>query len=454
MVWLPYTTTGYAAGAIVLDNNVTLRGENRVLVKRTGTASTVFINAVAKSNVVIENLTIDPNGLCTVAAVRASTGTSGMTLRNCKLIGGITRRTLTFRSLTSNVVTLTTATAHGLTAGNTIQVAGVAGTTSTDGALNGTFTVASAPTTTTLTYALTHANLASAASTGSVLTNVTAVGVHGFDTQVTSDLTVEDCWFDGWANNIRINNGPQRVTIQRNLFTNWQERCIYVLGTSSQSVHDLNIERNFARDMLAITANVRQPFTVQGDDAAFHGRVKFNFNTVIGPGTAFNDPVNPGTADQLSLHRCEDFEAIGNISIGGGDVGFTIAQQCHRGVVVGNVLIGANSNGIAVGSATSSYVRQIAFTGNTIMNNGKDLLGDRPNNRHGIWMRNASDMVTAGNVLGDDQGVKTQSHGIGLVNVTNIICGIDVDAGNATAMYDTSTGTRTNCTKPAAGVAL
>jgi hypothetical protein len=61
------------------------------------------------------------------------------------------------KALTNNVVTLTTSAAHGFTAGDSVVVAGV------DATFNGTYTVASAPTTVTFTYAKTASNVVSAA---------------------------------------------------------------------------------------------------------------------------------------------------------------------------------------------------------------------------------------------------------------------------------------------------
>lgn len=70
--------------------------------------------------------------------------------------------TVSNKALTTNVATLTTAAAHGLTAGDRVVVAGVGSP------FDGTFAVASAPTTTTFTYAKTNANVTSAAATGTV----------------------------------------------------------------------------------------------------------------------------------------------------------------------------------------------------------------------------------------------------------------------------------------------
>lgn len=73
---------------------------------------------------------------------------------------------VTTKALTSNVATLTTASAHGLTVGAIVSVEGV------DAIFDGTYTVATVPTTTTFTYAKTAANVASQADTGRVGTPV------------------------------------------------------------------------------------------------------------------------------------------------------------------------------------------------------------------------------------------------------------------------------------------
>jgi hypothetical protein len=61
------------------------------------------------------------------------------------------------KALTSNVATLTTSLAHDFNVGNTITVSGV------DATFNGTYTVASVPTSTTFTYAKTATNVTSVA---------------------------------------------------------------------------------------------------------------------------------------------------------------------------------------------------------------------------------------------------------------------------------------------------
>lgn len=76
---------------------------------------------------------------------------------------GRSNNTITNKALTSNVATLTTGTAHGFVAGDHIVVTGV------DQVFDGGFVVASAPTTTTLTYARGAANVTSVATTGGLI---------------------------------------------------------------------------------------------------------------------------------------------------------------------------------------------------------------------------------------------------------------------------------------------
>jgi hypothetical protein len=74
---------------------------------------------------------------------------------------------VTNKALTSNVATLTTGAAHGMAVGMEIEVSGV------DATFNGTYTIASVPSTTTFTYAKTATNVTSTAATGTVISEIT-----------------------------------------------------------------------------------------------------------------------------------------------------------------------------------------------------------------------------------------------------------------------------------------
>ena len=86
--------------------------------------------------------------------------------------------TITNVARTSNVVTVTTSSAHSLVAGNLVSVEAT-----TNSTINGTFVVKAAPTTTTLTYDLTGSSITSAVDTGTIVGGA-ALKLDGTDTPV------------------------------------------------------------------------------------------------------------------------------------------------------------------------------------------------------------------------------------------------------------------------------
>jgi hypothetical protein len=122
--------------------------------------------------------------------------------------------TVTNKALTSNVATLTTSAAHGLAVGMEIVVAGV------DATFNGTYTIATVPTTTTLTYAKTAADVPSAASTGTI----TSVVQHFVDYNSGTDDKVYAMCDDGvncyWVTNV-TSGGVTKLTMYKKPLTGY-----------------------------------------------------------------------------------------------------------------------------------------------------------------------------------------------------------------------------------------
>jgi hypothetical protein len=116
---------------------------------------------------------------------------------------------ITNKALTSDVATLTTSAAHGLTVGMTIVISSV------DATFNGSYRVTSVPTTTTFTYAKTASNVPSAAVSpaGSGVTNGV---IHFVDYISGTDRKVHAICDDGinayWITNKTV-GGNQRVTM-------------------------------------------------------------------------------------------------------------------------------------------------------------------------------------------------------------------------------------------------
>jgi hypothetical protein len=91
---------------------------------------------------------------------------------------GVLTPTVSNRALTSNIATLTTAAAHGLLAGDVVVVSGVHAT------FNGTFTILTVPTTTTLTYAKTADNVGSTVSSGAITSTADILEIDTRDHEV------------------------------------------------------------------------------------------------------------------------------------------------------------------------------------------------------------------------------------------------------------------------------
>jgi hypothetical protein len=121
---------------------------------------------------------------------------------------------ITNKALTSNVATLTTSTAHGLSTGMQITISGV------DATFNGEYRITGVPTTTTFTYAKTAANVPSAAVSpaGTGYADV----IHFVDYISGTDYAVHAICDDGvyayWVTNV-LNSGTPRLRVYKKLLS-------------------------------------------------------------------------------------------------------------------------------------------------------------------------------------------------------------------------------------------
>jgi hypothetical protein len=118
------------------------------------------------------------------------------------------------KALTSNVATLTTTAAHGLSTGMQITITGV------DATFNGEYRITGVPTTTTFTYAKTASNVASTA-VSPVGTGVAEI-IHFIDYNSGSDYPVHAICDDGvyayWVTNV-LNTGTPRLRVYKKLLS-------------------------------------------------------------------------------------------------------------------------------------------------------------------------------------------------------------------------------------------
>jgi hypothetical protein len=152
---------------------------------------------------------------------------------------------ITNKALTSDVATLTTAAAHGLTVGMTITI------TDVDATFNGTFRVTTVPTATTFTYAKVNADVSSAAVSpeGS---GVTDGVIHYIDYLAGTDKRVFAICDDGinayWITNKTV-GGNERLTMFKKPLTGDSITGASnpsASGDVTQMFQDANIEIQFA----------------------------------------------------------------------------------------------------------------------------------------------------------------------------------------------------------------
>ena len=163
------------------------------------------------------------------------------------------------KALTSNVATLTTPTAHGLTVGMTITITGV------DATFNGEYRITTVPTATTFTYAKTASNVTSTA-VSPVGTGVTNPVIHYIDYISGTDRKVHAICDDGvnayWITN-KTSGGNQRLTMFKKPLSGDSitgSSNPSATGDVTQMFQDANIEivyaaMEFVKDRIVLCVN-------------------------------------------------------------------------------------------------------------------------------------------------------------------------------------------------------
>jgi hypothetical protein len=153
------------------------------------------------------------------------------------------------KALTSDVATLTTNTAHGLSVGMQITITGV------DATFNGEYRITSVPTTTTFTYAKVASNVASTA-VSPVGTGVADV-IHFIDYISGTDYAVHAICDDGvyayWVTNV-LSGGNPRLRIYKKLLSD-DSSVSPTLMISDNGITVTNAVIEYTKERLIMTVN-------------------------------------------------------------------------------------------------------------------------------------------------------------------------------------------------------
>ena len=153
------------------------------------------------------------------------------------------------KALTSDVATLTTTTAHGLSVGMQITITGV------DATFNGEYRITGVPTTTTFTYAKVASNVASTA-VSPVGTGVADV-IHFIDYISGTDYPVHAITDDGvyayWVTNV-LSGGNPRLRVYKKLLTD-DSSVSPTLMISDNGITVTNAVIEYTKERLIMTVN-------------------------------------------------------------------------------------------------------------------------------------------------------------------------------------------------------
>jgi hypothetical protein len=154
------------------------------------------------------------------------------------------------KARTTNVATLTTTSAHGLSVGMEITITGV------DATFNGDYTITGVPTTTTFTYTTATSGTIASTAVSPVGTGVAEI-IHFIDYNSGSDYPVHAITDDGvyayWVTNV-LNAGTPRLRVYKKLLTA-DSSTSPTLMISENSITVLNAVIEYTKERLIMTVN-------------------------------------------------------------------------------------------------------------------------------------------------------------------------------------------------------
>jgi hypothetical protein len=302
-------------------------------------------------SVTITNVDSTFNGTFTIASTPTTTSfTFALITANVSTTAATSSaQIITYKSLTSNVATLTTASAHGYTTGQDVTIAGV------DSTFNGTYKVVSAPTSTTFTYNLTGSNInvstvpattgsATVITTKALTSNVATITTatnHGLTTGQYVGVQNVDSTFNGvWL----VASTPTSTT-----FT----YAVTAANVSSQEAGILVGTNILTKDLTngVATISTYAPHGVNVGDTIVVAGVDVNFNgtwTVTSTPTAYSlsyTPTNPGYNE--SAYYASTYGAGTTITTGSVTTNIaTVTTSAVHNLIAGQwiTITGANNN--------------------------------------------------------------------------------------------------------------
>lgn len=348
---IPTASTSPTTGALTVVGGVGIQGDVNIQ------GNIVF--GGAGTQVGTANLAVEAPFIFTGDNSTSQTNDLGLISEGKYVLATTLTSVVENKALTSNVATLTTRAAHTYLVGDSVVVAGV------DATFNGTYSVATIPTSTTFTYAKTSGNVASARigdQTFSInnkllvsnLATLTTTATHPYLVGESVTVTGVDATFNG------------TYTITAVTATTF-EYALVNAGVVSTAVSPVGTAVvNQSASTAAVANPVRTRFTSWSKDAT-DGAWKLASNIITQPTT---------TIDYGQAGIVFDAIKVGNIDAAGLTLSSTLTGGASSNIAINTsqFTVNATSGNTAVGG-TLGVTGVSTFTGKATFNGGATITG-------------------------------------------------------------------------------
>ena len=263
------------------------------------------------------------------------------------------------KALTSNVATLTTTAAHGLSVGMQITISGV------DATFNGEYRITGVPTATTFTYAKTASDVASAA-VSPVGTGVADV-IHFIDYNTGSDYPVHTICDDGvyayWVTNV-LNSGTPRLRVYKKLLSD-DSTVSPTLMISDNGITVTNAVMEYTKERIVMCVNDKvyefaTTATVLPTAVYSHNDVDHVFTSITSSGAAIYIAGYSGIQSNIYKFTLENTGAMPTLTSAITAAELPVGERCFKiSYYLGYMAIGT-SKGMRV-AQTSDQDGSIAY---------------------------------------------------------------------------------------------
>jgi len=266
-------------------------------------------------------------------------------------------RTVSNKALTSNIATITTSATHGFAVGDYVVVSGV------DATFNGTYLVASVPTTTTFTYEKTASNVTSASATGSAV--VSSKRRFGGIVRDASD-GITKLFEDATTKPTSTVNFAEAGLVYGDL-------QVGPLTASSLTVGNVsNTEFGY---LAGVTSAIQTQLNTKAPIASPSLTGASSASSTLATDVAFT--ISGAASQSTDILNVKDSGSTSYLKVASG--GLTTISN--------GAVIGSSSGGLVVGAASTSFKSEFAG-GRTVITNAENYaLGIRYNSSsNGVWM--------------------------------------------------------------------